>query len=94
MTTLLTDLLAAGLIDNVNGSDERIEKIERAAEAMAQEFRDNPPLLIRGVLAGLDPEIPPDDPLMVLAEKKLVAEWKAMRTVHTDSPIRLLRAAL
>jgi hypothetical protein len=94
MTDLLTQLLNAGLIDKLDGNDERFTKMEKAAEAVAQQLREQPPLLIRAILAGLDPDIPADDPLLVQAEQALINEWKSMRSVHTDRPVNLLRAIL
>ncbi len=94
MTNLLTELLSAGLIENLNGDDERFSKIEQAAKTVAQELREQPPQLIRAILAGLDPDIADDDPIIVRAEQALVAEWKAVRSVFPDMPVNLLRAVL
>lgn len=94
MTDLLTDLLNAGLIDKLDGNDDRFTKMEKATEAVAQELRDQPPLLIRAILAALDPDIPADDLALVQAEQALINEWKSMRSVHTDRPVNLLRAIL
>lgn len=94
MTNLLTELLNAGLIENLNGDDERFSKIEQAAQNIAQELREKPPQLIRAILAGLDPDIAGDDPIIVRAEQALVAEWKAVRSVFPDVPVNLLRAIL
>lgn len=94
MTDLLTELLNAGLIENLNGDDQRFAKIEQAAKAVAQQFREQPPLLIRAVLAGLDADIAEDDPLIVQAEQALVTEWKAVRSVFPDRPVNMLRAIL
>jgi hypothetical protein len=94
MAELLTDLLQAGLIENLGGDDERFAKIERAAVALGKAFCANPPLLIRAILAGLDPDIPPDDPAIAQAEQALVEEWKSVRSVFPDTPVGLLRAIL
>ncbi|ASF46379.1 GTPase-associated system all-helical protein GASH [Methylovulum psychrotolerans] len=94
MTDLLTQLLNAGLIDKLDGNDDRFTKMEKAAEAIAQELREQPPLLIRAILAALDPNIPPDDPAIVQAEQALIGQWPTMRSVHTDRPVNLLRAIL
>lgn len=94
MTNLLTELLNAGLIENLNGDDGRFLKIEQAANSVAQELREQPEQLIRAILAGLDPDIPKDDPIIVQAEQALVAEWKALRSVFPDTPVNLLRAIL
>ena len=94
MAEILTDLLAAGFIENLGGFDERIEKIERAARALAIELCANPPDLIRAILAGLDPDIPQDDPAIARAEQALLVEWRLVREVFPDTPINILRAIL
>jgi hypothetical protein len=94
MTGLLTDLLAAGLIENLGGDDERFAKVERAAKAVAGEFRATPLRLIGAILAGLDPDVPAEDPVIAQAAQALVHEWKSMNSVHTSPPIKLFRAIL
>ncbi|MCX7094702.1 MAG: GTPase-associated system all-helical protein GASH [Methylobacter sp.] len=94
MTELLTGLLNAGLIENLNGDDERFSKIEQAAKTVAQQLREQPLLLIRAILVGLAADIAEDDPIIVQAEQALVAEWKAVRSVFPDMPVNLLRAIL
>ncbi len=94
MTNVLTELLNAGLIEKLDGDDEKFAKIEQAAQTVAQELREQPPQLIRAILAGLDPDIAEDDSILVRAEQALVAEWKAVRSVFPDMPINLLRAIL
>jgi GTPase-associated system helical domain len=94
MTELLTELLAAGLIEKLEGNDERFAKLEKAASAVAQELRDDPPGLIRAILAGLDPDVTANDPAIARAEQALTSEWKSMRSVHPDPPIGSFRAIL
>lgn len=94
MTNLLTELLNAGLIEKLDGDDGRFSKIEQAAKVIAQELREQPSQLIRAILAGLDPDIADDDPIIVRAEQALVAEWKSVRTVFPDGLVNMLRAIL
>lgn len=94
MTELLIELLDMGLIDRLDGDDGRFSKIERAAEAVSQQLIEQPSLLIRAILAGLDPNILTGDPIIVQAEQALVTEWKSMRSVYPDRPVNLLRAIL
>ena len=94
MTNVLTELLTAGLIEKLDGDDEKLAKIEQAAQTVAQELREQPPQLIRAILAGLDPDIAKDDPILVRAEQALVEKWKAVRSVFPDMPVNLLRAIL
>ncbi|MDI1444866.1 GTPase-associated system all-helical protein GASH [Polyangium sp. 6x1] len=94
MADLLTELLAAGLIEKLGGDDERFAKIERAANAVGQELITNRPELIRAILAGLDPDVPANDPAITKAHRALVAEWKSMGTVYDNPPVGLYRAIL
>ena len=94
MTAVLSELLSAGLIDKIEGDDSRFEKIEKAAVTVAEQLRAKPPLLIEAILAALDPDVSDTDPAVARAEKALIAEWKAMRSVHINSPVSLLRAIL
>lgn len=94
MDGLLTELLAADLIEKLGGDDERLAKIERAAKAVSQQFVAHPPDLIRAILAGLDPDVPATDPAMAQAERALLAEWKSMRSVYTSPAVGLIRAIL
>lgn len=94
MSTLLSQLLTAGLIDNLDGRDDRFEKLERAALALATKFQAQPSLLIGGLLAGLDPDIEVADPLITLASESLAAEWKTAKTVYPSPPVHLYRAIL
>ncbi|NUQ76985.1 MAG: hypothetical protein HUU21_25910 [Polyangiaceae bacterium] len=94
MAGLLTEFLAAGLINKLDGDDARFAKMERAAKAVAQELSEERSGLIRAILAGLDPDVPADDPAIVQAEQALLNEWKSMHSVHTSPPIGLFRAIL
>ncbi|MCY1005807.1 GTPase-associated system all-helical protein GASH [Nannocystis pusilla] len=69
-------------------------KIEKAAVTVAEQLRAKPPLLIEAILAALDPEVSDTDPAVARAEQALIAEWKAMRSIHINSPVGLLRAIL
>src|SRR5688500_824479 len=94
MAGLLTEFLAAGLIEKLDGKDERLAKMDRAATVVAEQLLGHRPGLIRAILAGLDPDVPARDPAIAQAELALVTEWKSMRSVHTSPPIGLFRAIL
>ncbi len=94
MTPLLPDLLAAGLIEKMDGDDQRYAKLEKAAATLAERFQERPADLIRAILAGLDPDIPAQDPIIQLAKQALQAEWRTMSGVYADEPIGLYRALL
>ena len=94
MANVLQELLAAGLIDKLEGSDERFKKMTQAADVLAENFRSNPKLLIPAILTALDSDIATDDPLIEMAEAALLAEWETLQSVHTDKPIQIFRALL
>lgn len=94
MSELLKELNKNGLIEKLDGDDGRFAKIERAADSLAQEFKENSQLLIRAILAGIDPDIPANDPAIAQAEDALYQEWPSVRSIHTDSPILLYRYIL
>ena len=94
MTELLKELNKVGLIERLDGDDDRFTKIEKAATNVAKSLKEDPPKLIRAILAGLDPEIPADDPAISLAENALIELWTSMRSIHTDPPIQLYRYIL
>lgn len=94
MPTLLENFNKLGFIEKLDGSDERFEKIEQASQALKDRFEEKPSLMLRAVLAALDPDISSSDPSIVLAEEALLDVWKAMLSVHTDPPIQLYRAII
>lgn len=94
MAGLLDDLLVAGLIEKLDGDDTRFEKMRAAADAVAQELKAKPKCLIGAVLAGLDPDVPVDDPAIAQAQRALTEQWKSIGSVFNDPPIGLFRAIL
>ncbi|MDB5960438.1 MAG: hypothetical protein JWP59_1732, partial [Massilia sp.] len=50
MGRILTDLIAAGLVTKLDGKDERLDKMSRAANTLAKELRKNRQLLIPAIL--------------------------------------------
>ncbi|MDH5925053.1 hypothetical protein L8S13_01985 [Vibrio lentus] len=94
MSEVLTRLLEAELIENIDGDEARFEKIEKAASAVAKEFLTEPKKLIPAILAGINPDITIDDPAIELAKKALVVEWKTMSSAYPSPPVNLFRAIL
>lgn len=94
MSNFLSELLAAGLIENLGGDDDRFEKIEVASKNLAEDFKTNPPHLIRAILAGLDSTISAEDPAIIWAEQVLIDQWKSLRSAYPTPPINLYRAIL
>lgn len=94
MSDLLKSLNKAGLIEKLDGNDERFAKIESAAKNVAEMLKESPQLMIRAVLAGLDPDITSDDPAIMIAADALADVWTSVRSVHTDPPIFIYRSIL
>lgn len=94
MGKVLTDLIAAGLVTKLDGHDERLEKMSRAANALAKELKKNRQFLIPAILTGLNANATTSDAMILKAEQALLVEWPTMSTVHTDQPISLYRTLL
>ncbi|PBQ29842.1 GTPase-associated system all-helical protein GASH [Shewanella algae] len=94
MSEILTSLLEAGLIENIDGDETRFEKIESAAKQVATELTEYPQKLIPALLAGINPDVSSSEPAIEQAKSALVAEWKTMSSAYTSPPINLFRAIL
>lgn len=94
MDTILNSFLSLGLIDNIDGNDERFSKIEQAATKLAECYREDNALLIPAVLAGLDPLVALGEPAISKAKELLQNEWKAFLTAYTEEPINLYRGII
>lgn len=94
MANLLSELIAAGWIEKLDGQDERLEKLQRAAEFLAAEFKKEPQQLIPAILAALATDVTSDDPSIQQAEQALMGHWQTVASVHTDKPIGIYRALL
>ncbi|WP_065204320.1 GTPase-associated system all-helical protein GASH [Shewanella woodyi] len=94
MDTILNSFLSLGLIENIDGNDERFSKIEQAATKLAECYREDNALLIPAVLAGLDPLVALDEPAISKAKELLQNEWKAFLTAYTEEPINLYRGII
>lgn len=94
MGNVLDSFLNLGLIENIDGSDERYAKIEKSAQQLAEYFREKREQLIPAILSGLNPEVSLDEPTVIKAKELLQAEWKAFLTAYTDEPINLYRSII
>lgn len=94
MSEILTGFLGAAVIDNIDGDDTRFSKMVAASVSVSDELKAEPRLLIPAILAGINPDIPPEDPAIKQAKSALIAEWKTMETVYPSPPIGLYRAIL
>lgn len=94
MAGLLKELMAAGLVEETGGDDSRLTYMEKAAATVGQDLIGKPSHLISAMLAGLDPDIPDDDPSILQADRAFEKAWKTMRNVYPSTPKNMLRAIL
>lgn len=94
MEDFIVDFLNAQLIPNFGGDNSRYQLMVTAAQTLADQFSEEPQLLIRAVLAGLDQEVDLNDPAIQIAYKAAIDQWPTMGGVYSDPPIGLLRALL
>ena len=94
MNTILDSFLGLGLIESIDGNDERYAKIEQAAQKLAQYYREEPGQLIPAILCGLNPNVSLDELPINKAKELLQNEWKAFLTAYTDEPINLYRTII
>lgn len=94
MSTILGSFLGLGLIDNIDGNDDRYAKIEQAAQKLAQYYREEPDQLIPAILCGLNPDVLVDELPINKAKELLQNEWKAFLTAYTDQPVNLYRSII
>jgi hypothetical protein len=90
---ILQDLLNVGLVE-IGSEDSRFERIQAAASALATRFKAEPRLLVPATLVCLDDDIDEDDPMFVLVEELVIAQWKTLRNTHVNRPRQLLRSVI
>lgn len=91
--SLLQELLNAGVVD-IGSDDSRFEKMQSAASVLAARFEQEPQLLVPATLISLDNSVDENDPIFVLVEELVIAEWKTLRNTHVNRPRELLRSII
>ncbi|MFM2622554.1 GTPase-associated system all-helical protein GASH [Vibrio owensii] len=94
MDTILDSFLSLGLIENIDGNDERYTKIEQAAQKLAEYYREKHEQLIPAIICGLNPDVSLDELPINKAKELLQNEWKAFLTAYTDEPVNLYRSII
>lgn len=89
----LQDFLAAGLLE-IGDDDTRFEYLKSAAEDVAGELAEEPNKIPKHTLVGLDPDVPPDDPVIGDVEETIMDYWETLRGRYDDTPKRLIRAVI
>ncbi|MGY5830350.1 GTPase-associated system all-helical protein GASH [Vibrio vulnificus] len=94
MDAILDSFLSLGLIESIDGNDERYAKIEQAAQKLAEYYREERDQLIPAILCGLNPNVSLDELPINKAKELLQNEWKAFLTAYTDEPVNLYRSII
>ncbi|WP_039045049.1 GTPase-associated system all-helical protein GASH [Plesiomonas shigelloides] len=94
MDTILDSFLSLGLIESIDGNDERYAKIEQAAQKLAEYYREERNQLIPAILCGLNPNVSLNELPIKKAKELLQNEWKAFLTAYTDEPVNLYRTII
>jgi hypothetical protein len=94
MESILESFLSYGLIENIDGNDERYAKIEQATKALAEGFREEPSILVSAIVSGVNPCVELLDENIIKAKECLQMEWKAYSTAYTDEPVNLFRGMI
>lgn len=94
MESILESFLSYGLIENIDGNDERYAKIEQATKTLAGDFRKEPSVLVTAIVSGLNPCSELSDENIGKAKECLQKEWKAYSTAYTDEPVNLFRGMI
>jgi len=90
---VILSFLLAGLID-VNGDDEKLNKLQVAAKGLAKSLNKNTDLALLFVLAASNPAVREDDPSIVTSLESLEEVWKTYRNAFLEAPILVARAIL
>ena len=77
MDAVLDAVLSLGLIDNIDGNDERYTKIEQAAQKLAEYYREEREQLIPAIICGLNSNVSLYELPINKAKEFLQSEWKA-----------------
>ena len=94
MESILESFLSYGLIENIDGNDERYAKIEEATKTLAESYREEPSVLLSAIVSGLNSCVALSDENIVKAKECLQKEWKAYSTAYTDEPLNLFRGMI
>lgn len=91
MEDMLQRFLDAGMLD-VGEDDSRLEQLHAAAHDVAASFATDRSRVIAHTLVALDPEVPPDEPMLTEIESAVKKHWKSFRNRFAGDPRQVLRA--
>ena len=91
MRGILETYLGYGLIEGIDGNDERFDKIQTASQSLAERLKEKPQHLISAILEAIFPDSDLSMPVIAMAKECLLNEWKAFRSTYTEEPFILYR---
>ena len=92
-TEILMKFLKLGLID-LQGSDEKLDKLETTSISLAKLLDANPSKTLSYALIASDPKAPDDDPVVKETISILEENWITYSNTFSGTPIQVVRALL
>ena len=93
--SVITEVNNLGLIDKLNGDDDRLEKVRKASSILVDRIEGDRNLLIPYVLAGLSENVDEQDLAIMDCEQALLSAWETAKSVYgIEKPINLYRYML
>lgn len=92
-TEVLMHFLKKGLFD-LNGSDEKLEKLESTVSTLVEYLEKSPSKALSYVLIALDPKAPENDPVIMEVLSALEDNWTTYFNTFSGTPIQVIRALL
>ncbi len=89
----LLQFLDVGIID-LDGDDNKLEKLREAAKDLAVTLSDAPWKTSSFTMVAVDPEITSADPTIIESMSALKKQWQTISNTHRSPPIAILRAIL
>lgn len=92
-TEILMQFLKLRLID-LQGSDEKLEKLATTSLALAKILEENPSKALSYTLIALDSKTPEDEPILQEAISVLEKNWTTYFNTFSSTPVQVIRALL
>lgn len=90
---VLLEFLAIGVID-VNGDDNKLEKLRAAVTDLVSVLKETPTKTASFTIVAADPDVPPTDPTVQDAMGLLKKHWTTVANTFSGTPVAVVRAML
>lgn len=90
---VLLEFLAIGVID-VNGDDNKLEKLRAAVTDLVSVLKETPTKTASFTIVAADPDVPPEDPTVQVAMVLLKKHWTTVANTFSGTPVAVVRAML